>query len=171
MEELRSIALACALFGGVHDLLTKKIPNWFTFPAIFLGVAANFYFAGTSGVGDALLGIAVPFLLFLPLFLFGHVGAGDVKLFMAIGAFGGLIFSWNVILASIIAGGVYAVVDTLWHRRLLAVFKSIWHFIRMLVTPQLAAEPLKLDKRKFPFGIFITIGTGVIFILQLRGML
>ncbi len=171
MEELRSIALACALFGGVHDLLTKKIPNWFTFPAILLGVAANFYFAGSAGAGDALLGIAVPFLLFLPLFFFGHVGAGDVKLFMAVGAFGGLVFSWNVILASIIAGGIYAIFDTLWHRRMLAFLKSIWRFIRMLITPELAAEPLKLDKRKFPFGICITLGTGAVFILQLRGLL
>jgi prepilin peptidase CpaA len=171
MEELRSVALACALFGGVHDLLTKKIPNWFTFPAMVLGVLTNFYFFGTHGAGDSLLGVAVPFLAFLPLFFFSHMGAGDVKLFMAIGAFGGLVFSWNVLLASIIAGGIYAVVDTIYHRRILAVVKSIWRFLKMLITPEYAVESLKLDKRKFPFGIFITIGTGAVFILQMKGRL
>ena len=172
MEELRSAALACALFGGVHDLLTHKIPNWFTFPAIIIGLLLNVYFLGFHGLGDAALGMVVPFLFFLPLFYFGHVGAGDIKLLMAVGAFGGLLFSWQVLLASIMAGGAYALVEVIWRGRLFAVIKSVFRFVRVLVTPVLVAEPIKLDReRKFPFGIFITIGAGAVFVMRLTGRL
>lgn len=170
MEELRSAALACALFGGVHDLLTHKIPNWFTFPAIAIGLIANIYFLGAGGLGDSLLGIVIPFLFFLPLFYFGHVGAGDIKLLMAVGAFGGMLFSWQVVLASVMAGGAFAFVEVVWRGRLFAVIKSVFRFVLVLVTPVLVAEPIKLDReRKFPFGIFITIGAGIVFVMRLTG--
>ena len=111
MEELKGIVVGIAIFGGVIDFLTKRIPNWWTFPAIALGIATQGWFAGASGLGTAALGTAMGFGLFIPLFALGAMGAGDVKLLMAIGAWSTPVFCAYAAAAGILVGGVYALAE------------------------------------------------------------
>jgi prepilin peptidase CpaA len=88
-----SVSDAAVLLVGatacVTDLRSRRIPNVLTFGAsaaavLFLGVSA-----GWAGVLWSLEGWAVGCLFFLPWFLLGGMGAGDVKLLAALGAWVG----------------------------------------------------------------------------------
>ena len=73
----------------VTDFRSRRIPNVLTFGSsaaavLFLGITS-----GWAGVVSSLEGWAVGCLLFLPWFLLGGMGAGDVKLLAALGAWAG----------------------------------------------------------------------------------
>jgi len=101
-------AVAC-----VYDLRTRRIPNVLTFGAAVAGLVFHAAMAGASGamttVGGWLLGIA----LFFPIFALGGLGAGDVKLLGAIGAWLGPAVVLPVGVYSALAGGIFAIVVAL----------------------------------------------------------
>lgn len=153
---LSSAAFAVSLLGGVHDLLTRRIPNWLTFPAAALGLAAQAWLAGWAGLLDGTLGFLLGFALFFPIYLFGHMGAGDVKLQMAVGAWLGWWLALHVAVGAVLIGAAYALVEIIFRGRLVAVIRNTYSFLRALLVPGLEVEKLKVDeKRKFAFGICI----------------
>lgn len=170
LDQLGSAAFAISLLGGVHDLLTRRIPNWLTLPAIVLGIAMQGWANGWLGAGSGLLGCALGFALFFPIYAFGYMGAGDVKLQMAVGAWLGWWMALHVAVAAVIIGGAYALVEVTVRGRLRAVFKNGYSFLRALLVPELAVEPLKVDeKRKFAFGICIALGVAAVIYLRHTG--
>lgn len=172
MDQLGAFAFAVSLVGGVHDLLTRRIPNWLTFPALLLGVAAQCWLFGWAGGADALLGALLGFALYFPIHFFGYMGAGDVKLLMAIGACLGWRLCVEVAVIAVACGAIYAFFEILYRGRLKAVALSTYSFLRALLVPGLVAEPLKLDKeRHFAFGICLTLAVGGVIYLHHRGML
>jgi prepilin peptidase CpaA len=66
------------------------------------------------GAGTALLGVLVGLALFLPLYLLRAMGAGDVKLLAALGAFMGPVEVIGLALSVLVAGGLLAVLRMLW---------------------------------------------------------
>lgn len=166
MDKLNAAAFAIALLGGMHDLFTKRIPNWLTFPAMILGLFAQFWFFGLAGVGDGLLAVLLAFAVFFPVHFFGYMGAGDVKLLMAVGAWVGWHLCLYVAGLSVVIGGAYAFFEIIFRGRLLAVALSTYSFLRAIFVPGLVAEKLRLDEnRKFAFGICIAGGVaGVIYL-------
>jgi len=65
---------------------------------------------GVRGLLDSLLGIIVPFLLLIVLYALRMLGAGDVKLFSAIGAVLGVRAALWIMAYSFLAGGVIALI-------------------------------------------------------------
>jgi Flp pilus assembly protein protease CpaA len=157
MEQLNYVAFGIALAGGVHDLFTKKIPNWITVPALVCGLLAQCWYFGWGGLWNGFAGAGIAFLLFFPLWAIGgNFGAGDVKLQMAIGAWMGWWLCLYVAAGAIFLGGVFAFFEVLLRGRLPAVAKSTYSFLRALLVPGLVVEQLKYDKqRKFAFGLCI----------------
>lgn len=99
-------AFVLAAIAVFTDTKRGLIPNWLTMPAIPLGIALHGASAGLDGIiygaGGAALGLG---LFFLPYWL-GNMGAGDVKLLAALGAFVG---PWQVsttFVASAMLGGL-----------------------------------------------------------------
>jgi prepilin peptidase CpaA len=158
MEQLSAIAFGVSLLGGVHDLLTKRIPNWLTFPAMALGLAAQLWFFSWAGLLDGTLGLALGCALFFPIYAFGYMGAGDVKLLMAIGAWIGWSGCWAVAVGSVLLGAAYALAEITLRGRLRAVIINTYLFLRSVLVPGLVAEKLKLDHgRKFAFGLCLSL--------------
>ena len=98
-------AVAC-----LADLGWRRIPNVVTFGGAALALVAAAATGGVSAFGLAAAGWLVGLLLFLPLFALGGLGAGDVKLLAALGAWLGPRDVVYVALYGAIAGGVFAVV-------------------------------------------------------------
>lgn len=170
MVELTSISFGLALLGGIYDMLTRRIPNWLTFPGMLLGIAAQSYYLGFLGAGDAISGIAIGFALFFPIYALKYMGAGDVKLLMLVGAWGGLHFCLYTALLSIFLGGIYALIDVIAMGRLSIVFRATYRFLRSLALPGLVVERPELDKKRtFSFGIYIALAVALTIILQHSG--
>jgi len=172
MVELTSISFGIALFGGIYDLFTRRIPNWLTFPSMILGISAQAFYFGWQGVGNSLLGITVGFLLLIPIYFLKFMGAGDVKLLMVIGAWSSALFCLYVVIAAIFLGGVYAICDVIVAQRFTIVLRAGYRFVRSLFVPVLVVEIPALDKeRKFSFGIYLAIAVAIVIWLQHSGRL
>jgi prepilin peptidase CpaA len=104
-----SVVAGSGAWSAVVDLYTRRIPNALTCGVAALGLAVAAFGLGVLTVPQALLGLAVGFALMLPGHLIGATGAGDVKLFAALGT---LIGPRAIVLAFVytaLAGGALAV--------------------------------------------------------------
>src|SRR5438105_11874671 len=72
------VLLAMVAAAAWTDLHTRRIPNWIPVSGAIIGVI----FGGLSSLTGAALGFGI----FIILYMAGGMGAGDVKLFSAVGA-------------------------------------------------------------------------------------
>jgi len=97
------------LLAAVTDIRERRIPN---IGVLVLLVAGLAYSMTTRPLGDALsaslLGCLLGFGLFIAFWPMGVLGAGDVKLFAAIGAWLGPTATLNAALVTAMVGGVMA---------------------------------------------------------------
>src|SRR5207248_11639611 len=76
------------LIAAVTDRRSRRIPNWLTFSALPVGLAAQTVYG--DGFWQGLLGACGGFAALFGLFAIGASGAGDVKLFAVVGSFVGI---------------------------------------------------------------------------------
>ena len=120
------IAIAIALVAMVWDLATRRIPNLLTSGAALAALLVHGYVGSWSGAGMALAGWLVGVAFFLPFFVLGGMGGGDVKLLAALGAWlGPWMIVW-VALYSSIAGGVMALLVGAFAGYLRQAVTNIW---------------------------------------------
>jgi len=100
--------LAVAALACVWDLKSARIPNWLTFTAAAAAIVFHTLAPQGQGVGAAAAGLLLGLAIFFPLFALRAMGAGDVKLLAAVGAWvgSGTVF-WVAAYGSV-AGGVLA---------------------------------------------------------------
>src|SRR5204863_1315166 len=72
-----------------NDFRTRRIPNWITVPGALAGFVLQIWYSGLHGAVQSIEGAALGLGLVLLLFLARGMGAGDVKLFAAVGALAG----------------------------------------------------------------------------------
>ena len=108
-----SVAVAVAVLACGFDLRTRRIPNVLTFGAAIVALAVNVATSDSSGLLTAGAGWLLGIVLFFPFFALGGMGAGDVKLLGAIGAWLGPEAVLHVALYSALAGGPIAIVVAL----------------------------------------------------------
>jgi prepilin peptidase CpaA len=108
MTSHAAIALAVALVGCAFDLHSRRIPNLLTFGAAVAALIVSGLTGGLTSVGSSAAGWAVAAALWLPIYALGGMGAGDVKLMAAIGAWLGPATVIYAALYAAIAGAVFA---------------------------------------------------------------
>jgi prepilin peptidase CpaA len=152
------LALAC-----ISDLRTRRIPNVLTFSAGAAALAFHLLTGGWSAAGWSIAGCLLGALLFFPMFALRGMGAGDVKLLAAVGAWLGPSQVAIAALATSIAGGVIALVVALGHGYLTAACRNLWmllmHWRVMGVGP---VHELTLQGARGPrlaYAVPIAIGT------------
>jgi prepilin peptidase CpaA len=94
LSENSIFSLFLVLFTGssmTFDVAQRRIPNWLNIAGIVGGLVLNIW-KGTPQLFESFLGFGLGVAILLIPFAFGWVGAGDVKLFGAVGAIFGL--SW-----------------------------------------------------------------------------
>ena len=129
MSSLQTFTFVFVVMSVLCDLTTRRIPNVLTFGAAIAGIAIHGYLSGISGVGTAVAGWFVGAAIFFPVFVLGGMGAGDIKLLGAIGAWLGPMTALLVALYSGIAGGIMALFVALMSGYLKKAFTNIWYLL------------------------------------------
>ena len=99
------VILALALY---YDVKEQKIKNFITIPAAVTGIAINLTERGLEGVFLSLQGWIVPVLALMVFYAIKVMGAGDIKLFAALGAIMGLKFVIYSFIYTVYIGAVIA---------------------------------------------------------------
>jgi len=115
---LQLILLIVTVLAGIHDLRSRRIPNWLVLTALFLGFGMNLFLYEGAGLRASLLGMGLALLVYFPLYVLHAMGAGDVKLMAAVGSIIGP-GNWLVLfIITALLGGVCAVLLLLFKGRL-----------------------------------------------------
>ncbi|MNF81406.1 Type IV leader peptidase family protein [compost metagenome] len=157
--ELVSMVLLIGLLGVavVSDLLRHRIPNMLVLVGLVLGLIGQMYSGGVSGLGDSLLGILICFALFLPMYAFGGMAAGDVKLMAMVGSFLPFQYALWAAMFSLVAGGVCGLLIVLVRGQLRQTLGRYWLILR--AQAYLAPTSDEVAGKPFPYSIAILIGT------------
>ncbi len=113
MHSLSIFALTVAVLACICDLRCRRIPNLLTFGAALLAFVAHVIVGGAAGITVSAAGWLLGIALFFPFFALGGLGAGDVKLLGALGAWLGPSSILFVALYTTLAGGVIAMIVAL----------------------------------------------------------
>ena len=103
-------ATACALVGSVFDVKSRRIPNFVTMPAFLFGLALHLALGGWRQLLSSLAAGLICAAVFLVFYLAGGMGAGDVKLILAVGCIAGLSHVAYLLVLTALSGGVMAIV-------------------------------------------------------------
>ncbi len=151
---------AIAGSGGASaavDLRTRRVPNWLTLGTATLGVVLAATHLGRISLGGALGGFAVGLLLMLPGHVIGKTGAGDVKLFAAIGTLLGPKATAIAFVYTAIVGGLLAVLIAVRRGRLSETLEGTATLVRTGGANVAELEKLSADNR-FAYAPAIAIG-------------
>ena len=102
------VLVALLLVAAGTDVRSRRIPNALVLAGAACGIGLSTADAGSAGLWQAVAGLALGTGVLLPAYAFGLLGAGDVKLFGAVGAFVGPAGLVGVLLGTFLIGGVMA---------------------------------------------------------------
>lgn len=144
--------------AAITDLRRAKIYNWLTLPSLVTGVCFQFLFFGTIAGFDALWAVALAWILLGWMYALKFMGAGDVKLLMALGAWAGTKQIVEIAVLAIGIGAALGVLQLLKHGKLLDFAQRAWlFFLSFLVKDLRHVRPGLDEKLKLPFGVAIAI--------------
>lgn len=156
---------AVLLLACISDLRTRRIPNALTFSAIAAALAFHVVTGGPSAAGWSLAGCVLGALLFFPMFALRGMGAGDVKLLAAVGAWLG---PWEVAMAALaasVAGGVIALAVAVGHGYLRTAARNVWMLLMywrvMGIRPLHEVTLHGTQGPRLAYAVPIAVGTGV----------
>jgi prepilin peptidase CpaA len=152
-----------------EDLIRSRVPNRLNAAGLVLGLGMMWAAAGSQGLADGAAGAAVGGAVLFPFYLLRGMGAGDVKLMGACGAFLGFKGALLAAGLSLIAGGVLGFGYVVW--RLVEPPPPL-QLSAQGVTPRVgrAAAVLSTVRReRFPYAV--AIASGVVMTLWLQGSL
>jgi len=166
----QQLAFVVAALAVVCDLKTRRIPNVLTFGAALVAVAVHGSLGGWQAVGSSLSGCVVGLALFFPFYALGGLGAGDVKLLAAIGAFLGPLATVWVGLFTSIAGGAMALVVALYSGYLHKAFVNLWCLVMYwrLEGPRPAPDMTLATNRGPRLAYAVPVLAGLVLTLWLR---
>jgi prepilin peptidase CpaA len=165
-------ALVVAGVGAVWDLMTYKIPNKLTYTAMVIGLIAQVCLNRWSGLWMGPAGLLLGGAIFLVLYLLRTMGAGDVKLMAAVGAFAGPRAVVEIALYSAIAGGVIALGVAVFKGRLRQTLENVMHLVRFHAVMGVESHPTvnleNPEALRFAYGAAIFVGTLTEFLTHAR---
>jgi prepilin peptidase CpaA len=142
--------VAGVLLAAAADVRTRRIPNALTGTLAALAIAVHVP-DGLPSVGVTLLVMLAAFTLGVFAFQLGWFGGGDVKLFAGCCGFAGFPGSIELLLLTLIAGGVVAIVSAARQHRLRSLLRGAYHI-------STGIAPEKGQGTTVPYGVAIAAG-------------
>ncbi|MBM7597878.1 prepilin peptidase CpaA [Virgibacillus halotolerans] len=149
-----------------YDVKEQRIPNWLNVSGVLVGIIYHLFVNQLDGFIQSVLGTLIGGGILLLLYIFKAIGAGDVKLFAAIGAICGVLFTLYAIMYSIIFAGIIGLIILLFTKTFLVnMTMAILHILESIRDRTLT--PLDEFKNKvsnrFPFIYAVIPGVMVSF--------
>ena len=160
--DMTNIVLFLILGAAIAaDLRWRKIPNWLTGPAILAGLGLHAFMSQWTGLVISLEGAALGLGLFLIMYVFGWMGAGDVKLYAAVGSFLGPVQTLSTAMAIALVGGLLALVILGFHQgwRKTGLWLSSYFQTLLLMRSVQGLAPVQGTTPKVPYAVAIGLGT------------
>jgi prepilin peptidase CpaA len=156
------IPLVITVWIAWGDLKTRRIPNYLTLATALGGLAFSFMSHGLQGLGDSFSGMAVGFCLLVLPYLWGGMGAGDVKALAALGAWLGFWGTLFLFCYMALAGGVMALAALWWSGQLWTRLRQGWmillNWILCRSYGKASAPVIKTKTPGIPYGVAIALG-------------
>jgi len=161
--EFPTVAVLGVAFVAVFfDVRVRRIPNLLTLGATLAALVYAGVHGGWAAMETAALGWCAGAALFFPFFALGGMGAGDVKLLAAIGAWVGPADSAWVAMFGAMAGGVLGLAVALVRGYLSTALSNVWLMLMHWRVEGLKPVPgVTLNDSKSPrlaYAIPIAIG-------------
>ena len=156
------------LLSAVVDIRQRRIPNAGVVVLLALGLAYSLSTRPLAGALSAsLLGCLLGFGLFIAFWPMGLIGAGDVKLFAAIGVWLGPSATWNAALITVIVGGVMAMYTLVRSRQVSSAMRRIALAVSTRSAAVLAPPPGDVAARSGHVPYAVAIATGALVVAWL----
>jgi prepilin peptidase CpaA len=143
-----------------YDVRYRRIPNKIVLSALLTGIAINMYWNGWNGLLASVEGCLAAFSLMLLLHFYGALGAGDVKLFAAIGGILGIGLVFKTFMIVVLMGGVLAIISMFFTGTARVTMQRVYlilvGFLPGWKMPRYEATP---DCHTIPYGVAITLGS------------
>jgi len=159
-----------AVFIMYYDVRYRRIPNLLVAGLLIGGLTINISFGGLSGGLASVEGLGLAFLPMFLIHLFGAMGAGDVKLFGAVGAVVGVSLVPLTFVIVVMLGAVLAIYTMM---RSGTVFSTLHGVLRIFVgimpgweMPRFAIPSDR--KHTIPYGVAIMLGSLIAATLFMR---
>ncbi len=107
-EAMFAVLVPATIYAGWNDYRFHRVPNWLSAAMAATGLAAQGLWYGRAGALAGFEGMLVGFGLLVGLWLIRGMGAGDVKLMAALGAWLGPQMTLASVAVGGLLGGVFA---------------------------------------------------------------
>lgn len=143
-----------------YDVRYRRIPNAFVLATLISGLTLNLALGGIYGAISSIGGCVLAFILMFILHVFGAMGAGDVKLFAAIGSVIGAHLVLPTFVTVVLTGGVLALISILRSGVFATTMQRVLQIlVGLLPGWQMPKFSVPADRRlTIPYGAAITIG-------------
>ncbi|MCY2987905.1 MAG: A24 family peptidase [Planctomycetota bacterium] len=170
-----------ALVAAAIDVRLYRIPNLLTFSLCLSGVCYHGISRGLDGFQFSLVGAGAGFLILFWFYVMGVMGAGDVKLLSAIGAWLGAESTFYVFGVAGVATGLYSLAVLASSGRIKTAWSTFYVWMVQVQTmgkhlgqeDRLECLTKQADRRRrlIPFALMVTIGLAVVFVGGYQGLL
>jgi prepilin peptidase CpaA len=167
--EYHYILLGILIVVAFYTDVTKSLlPNWLTMSGVAVGVLFHLIIGGLDGLFFSFIGLLFGGGLLMLLYLFKAIGAGDVKLFAAIGAIAGFHFTLYTLMYSIFFAGIIGAIILLFRKQFVSrMVYAIYRIVGSIMSRDIKSlEDFKrIESTRFPFmyavlpGVIVTITT------------
>jgi len=139
--------LVLILIGAVaFDISTDKIPNWYIGLSSAALLVQRFFLTGGSDIIGTFLSVIFPILILFPLFIFGLLGAADIKLFAMLGICFSLKEGFVIFTLSLIAGLLIGIIKAIINRSFGERFGFLYRFTQNLIRKICAKDTQILEE-------------------------
>lgn len=161
------LLIPLAIIIAYMDARYRRIPNKLVLITFVGGLTLSTVFGGWHGLLASLEGSALAFALMFVMHVFGTMGAGDVKLFAAIGAVFGSSLVLPTLLVVALTGGALALCKMVYSRRVTSTMLRVLQFFYGLLPGQRVPRfEVPVDSSyTLPYGVAICGGSLIAFFL------
>lgn len=164
---LALLLIPMAIIITYMDVRYRRIPNKLVLATLLGGLTLNTIFGGTHGLIVSLGGFALAFGSMFFLHAFGTMGAGDVKLFAAIGAISGVSLVLPTLIVVALTGGLLAICKMIYSGRAKTTMFGVFQFFYgLLPGQQVPRFEIPADRSyTLPYALPICFGSLIAFFL------